>query len=88
MFGGRPLNQQLSYLATGGAVARAVTAGSTNVTVEGGGIDYELLATKVAQRVGDRFGQEISKLPNPVTDVKDIISEVGKYNRVVNGASF
>jgi len=82
--GGRSLWSSSSYLADGGTVSRAVNS-QTNVKVEGAGmqIDYDLLATKVA----DKMSVEIAKLPRPVTDVKDIISEVNNYNDVVDGAT-
>lgn len=85
MYGGVPLSQSSSYLAAGGAVAR-VGASATNVNVQGNNIaiDYDLLAQKIGQYVVE--GNK--SLPNPVTDVKDIISEVNKYNKVVDGASF
>jgi hypothetical protein len=85
MFGGRSLMQSSNYLANGGSVSRAVGTGST---VNVPGIDYDLLASKVAEKMGDRFDAGIARLPNPVTDVKDIIDEVSKYNKVINGASF
>lgn len=81
MYGGVPLTQSVRYLATGGVVQRA-----QNVKMEG--IDYDLLAIKVAERVGDRFDNSIRRLPVPVTDVKDIIREVKSYNKIVDGASF
>lgn len=87
MYGGVPLSQSSTYLAAGGAVAR-VSNNAQSVSVKGTQIDYELLATKVADKMGNRFDTAIANLPNPVTDVKDIIDEVGKYNQVVDGASF
>lgn len=85
--GGKALSSSSSYLADGGMVARSLGRQS-NTGSRVIAIDYDLLATKVSEKNGIVFSEAVSNLPNPVTDVKDIISEVNNYNEIVNDASF
>lgn len=68
-----------NYLADGGFVQRSFTATSTASRNQGQGFDMDLFAAKVAE--ANR------SLPAPVTDVKDVIGQVGNYNQIVNGAN-
>ena len=86
-YGGKSLMGSSNYLADGGMVARSLGGKQTKVNVSNT-IDYDLLATKVAEKNGIVFNDAVSKLPNPVTDVRDIISEVDSYNEVVDYASW
>lgn len=71
----------VNYFATGGMVQRAVSSGvqGGSVQVPGVEFDYDRLAQSNVQAFE---GVSI------VTDVKDVISEVGKRNTLVDGANF
>lgn len=63
-----------NVFASGGFINPTTTTSNVNLD-----IDYDLLASKI--------GQANSNLPNPVVDVKNIISEQNSYVSVINGAN-
>lgn len=73
-YGGVALSHASTYLESGDQVLRSA---------KGSAINYDLLAEKIGARVGEAN----RLLPNPITDVQDIISEVENHNEVVSGAS-
>ncbi len=72
-----------NYLANGGFVQTAnITDGAQNFQSQSP-IDYFTLA----RAIGSEVANANRNLPRPVTDVKDVISQVNEYNTVVNGAN-
>lgn len=72
-----------NYFADGGIVQRSIeanTGGAPVVVMSGSNIDYD--------RLGQEFMRGASALPPPVTDVKDVIDQVGQRNNLVDGADF
>ena len=41
----------------------------------------------IGQTVGKSVGEANLQLPPPVTDVKDVIGQVGSFNKIVDGAN-
>lgn len=70
-----------NYFADGGIVQRSISAnqGGNPVNIKTEAFDYERFAAATSDAV--------SKLPAPITAVKDIINEVSNYNKVVDGAN-
>ena len=79
--GGVPLSTPVNFAADGGLVQRSIQAGQSGsqVIYKSESINYDLMAEKI--------GQANLLLPPPVTDVKDIIGQVGSFNDVVDGAN-
>ena len=79
--GGVPLSTPVNFAADGGLVQRSIQAGQSGsqVIYKSESINYDLMAEKI--------GQANMLLPPPVTDVKDIIGQVGSFNDVVDGAN-
>ena len=70
-----------TYMADGGMVARSISSGSAtpNININSEPFDYDLFARLT--------GDAVRLLPPQVTDVKDVITNVNNYNKVVNGAN-
>ena len=82
--GGVPLSTPVNFAADGGLVQRSIQAQTgASVSKASAGINYKLLS----QMIGASVGQANMLLPPPVTDVKDIIGQVGSFNDVVDGAN-
>ena len=41
----------------------------------------------IGETVGKSVGEANLQLPPPVTDVKDVIGQVGSFNKIVDGAN-
>jgi len=78
------LSTPVNFAADGGLVQRSIQAQTgASVSKASAGINYKLLS----QMIGASVGQANMLLPPPVTDVKDIIGQVGSFNDVVDGAN-
>lgn len=72
-----------NYLANGGFVQTgSITGGGQNYQSQSP-IDY----VTMARAIGSEVANANRNLPRPVTDVKDVISQVNEYNTVVDGAN-
>jgi len=74
--GGIPLSRTTTFAAAGGMIQRPVTVNQGGANQ---GVDYDLLASKMAQ--ANR------SLPRPVVSVEDINTGQNDYAQVVNGAN-
>jgi hypothetical protein len=79
--GGVPLSNSTNYAMAGGMVQRSFNSNqsASPIVFKNEPIDYDLMAEKI--------GQANLQLPNPKTDVEDIIIAVNNRNSVVNGAN-
>ena len=79
--GGVPLSTPVNFAADGGLIQRSIQTNQNGspVVIKSESINYDLMAQKI--------GEANLLLPSPVTDVKDIIGQVGSYNQVVDGAN-
>ena len=79
--GGVPLSNSTNFAMAGGMVQRSFNSNqsASPIVFKNEPIDYDLMAEKI--------GQANLQLPNPKTDVEDIIEAVNNRNSVVNGAN-
>ena len=84
MTGGVPLSTPVNFAADGGLVQRSIQGQTgTPITKVSAAIDYKLLS----EMIGASVGEANLQLPPPVTDVKDVIGQVGSFNQIVDGAN-
>ena len=79
--GGVPLSTPVNFAADGGLIQRSIQTNQNGspVIYKSEPINYDLMAQKI--------GEANLLLPTPVTDVKDVIGEVGSFNQIVDGAN-
>ena len=81
MTGGVPLSTPVNFAADGGLIQRSIQTNQNGspVIYKSEPINYDLMAQKI--------GEANLLLPTPVTDVKDVIGQVGSFNHIVDGAN-
>ena len=77
-------NKGSNYFATGGLVQRAVNSQVQGQSVQ---IKTPVFDSASMDQLAGKIAEANKQLPSPITDVKDVIGQVDKYNKLVDGAN-